>query len=159
VSTGVLLTAASGAGHPLIDLDFTVFVQLLLFFITAVAATKLLFHPYIKMRDERIAGIEGARDEATRMSAQADAQLAEYEVKVAQARSRAEEERRKLRGDAAAHEREVVDRTRAEAQAAQEQARETIASETEAARSQLEPRAAEIARAVASKLLGREVSQ
>ncbi len=158
MSSGVLLTAASAAEHPLIDLDFTVFVQLGLFFITALVATKFLFRPYLKMREERTAGIEGAREEATHMSAQADGQLAEYEVKLSKARGRAEDERRKLRSEASAHEREVLDKTHAEAVAAREAARKQITSQTETARAELKPRASEIAAAVASKLLGREVA-
>ena len=158
MSHGVLLTAAAGAEHPLIDLDFTVFVQLALFAITAFVASRVLFRPYLKMRDERSAGIDGARDEASRMSAQADAQLASYEGKLAQARGRAEDERRKLRAEAGAHEREVLDKTRADSMAAQEQAHATIAGQTESARRELRPRADQIAHELASKLLGREVA-
>ncbi|RMH41299.1 MAG: hypothetical protein D6689_11470 [Deltaproteobacteria bacterium] len=158
MSSSVWLAAASGGGHPLIDLDLTVAVQLVLFALTALVATRLLFRPYLAVRDERIAGIEGARAEAERMSAQADAQLADYETKLAQARARAEEERRKLRAEAAAHQREVLERTRERALAAQAEAAATIARETEAARAQLAPRADEIARAIAARLLGREVA-
>ena len=39
--------------HPLIDIDFTVFIQLLLFFVVAVIGSRLLFRPYLRMRDER----------------------------------------------------------------------------------------------------------
>ena len=155
---GVLLTAAAAAEHPLIDLDSTVFVQFILFALTAFVATRFLFRPYLKMREDRTAGIDGARDEASRTSAQADAQLAEYETKLSQARAHAEEERRKLRAEAAAHEREVLDKTRTEALTARNDAQKNIASETEAARAQLEPRAAELASALASKLLGREIA-
>ena len=158
MSHGVLLTAAAGAEHPLIDLDFTVFVQLALFAITAFVASRFLFRPYLQMRDDRSAGIEGARDEASRMSAQADAQLTDYEAKLAQARGRAEDERRKLRAEAATHEREVLDKTRADALDAQEQAHSTIATQADAARGELKPRAEQIARQLATKLLGREVA-
>jgi F-type H+-transporting ATPase subunit b len=158
MSSGVLLTAASGSEHPLIYLDFTVLVQLVLFALTALVATRFLFRPFLQMRDERIAGIEGARAEAARTTAQADAQATDYEGRLAQARARAEEERRKLRAEAAAHEREVVDRTRAQAVQAQTEAETRIAEQTAAARAQLRPRADEIAKAVAKKLLGREVS-
>ncbi len=152
------MIAASGGEHPLIDLDFTVLIQLVLFVTTAIIATKFLFKPYLRLREDRIAGIEGAREEATNMSAQADAQLADYEGKLSSARARAEEERRKLRAEAAAHEREVLEKTRSEAVTAQQQAAERINKETEAARAQLRPRADEIARSVATKLLGREVA-
>jgi F-type H+-transporting ATPase subunit b len=155
---GFILSAAAGAEHPLIDLDFTVLVQLVIFAVTAILATRLLFRPYLNMRDRRKAGIEGAREEAAHMSAEADAQLADYESKLRQARARAEEERRSLRAEAAAHEREVVAQTRAQALSAQEDARRTIEQQTEQARSQLAPRADQIAREIASKLLGRKVA-
>jgi len=156
--SGVLLTAASAAEHPLIDLDFTVFVQLFLFIITGLVASKFLFRPYLKMREERTAGIEGAREEASLTSAQADAQLAEYEVVLSKARGGAENERRMLRAEAAAHERHTLEATHAQAVAGREAARMTISKDTEIARQELKPRAHEIAAAVASKLLGREVA-
>jgi hypothetical protein len=51
---------------PLIDIDHTVWIQLLLFVLVAFVSTRLLFRPYLKVRDARTAGIEGARDEAAR---------------------------------------------------------------------------------------------
>ena len=65
------------AAHPLIDIDGTVFVQFALFLILFVIANKFLFQPYLALRERRKAGIEGARAEATKMSATADAKLAE----------------------------------------------------------------------------------
>ena len=53
--------------HPLIDIDHTVWIQLLLFFVVAFIASRLVFRPYLRMRDERTAGIEGARDEGARL--------------------------------------------------------------------------------------------
>ena len=152
------ILAASADSHPLIDLDMTVFVQLVIFLIASFVASRSLFRPYLRMRDDRAAGIEGAREEASAMSAQADAQLADYEQKLAGARSRAQEERRNLRAEAGAHEREVLDKTRVEAADALNKAQADIASQTEKARTELAPRADEIARAMASKLLGREVA-
>jgi len=150
--------AASGNSHPLIDLDMTVFIQLAIFLVASFVASRSLFRPYLRMRDERAAGIEGAREEASAMSAQADAQLADYEAKLASARSRAQDERRSMRAEAGAHEREVLDKTRSEAATALEKAQAEIQTQTEKARGELAPRAADIARAMATKLLGREVA-
>ena len=46
------------AGHPLIDIDLTVFVQFGLFLLLFVVANKLLFQPYLALRERRKAGIE-----------------------------------------------------------------------------------------------------
>jgi F-type H+-transporting ATPase subunit b len=154
--TSPLVTLASG--HPLIDIDGTVFVQFALFLVLAVFANRLLFQPYLALRERRRAGIDGARDEATQMTAQADAKLADYEKQLAQARNRANEEARKVRLEAAANEREVTDKARADAQKAIDQAQASMRAETDAARMQLMPQAQAIAKAMANKLLGREVA-
>lgn len=145
-------------GHPLIDIDLTVIVQFLLFLVLFFVANRLLFQPYLALRERRRAGIDGARAEAERMTAEADARLADYEKQLAVARDRANEEGRKVRLDAAAHEREVTDKARTQAQAALEEAQATVRRETEAARAQLLPQADALARAISSKLLGREVA-
>jgi F-type H+-transporting ATPase subunit b len=146
------------AAHPLIDIDYTVIVQFVLFLILLVVANKLLFQPYLKLRERRKAGIEGARAEAERMTAQADSKLADYEKQLAAARNRANDEGRKVRAEAAAHEKDVTDKARSEAQKSIDEATTKMRGEAEAARLQLLPQANTLARQIASKLLGREVA-
>jgi F-type H+-transporting ATPase subunit b len=144
--------------HPLIDIDLTVFVQFALFLILFWFSNKLLFQPYLALRQRRKDGIEGARAEAERMSASAEAKLAEYEKQLAGARSRANDEGRKVRQEAIAHEKEVTDKARATAQKTIDDATAKMRAETDAARLQLLPQAETLARKIASKLLGREVA-
>jgi F-type H+-transporting ATPase subunit b len=146
------------AAHPLIDIDGTVFVQFGLFLILLFVANKLLFQPYLQLRERRKAGIEGARAEAERMTASADAKLVDYEKQLAAARSRANDEGRKVRAEAAAHEKDVTDKARAEAQRSIDEATTKMRGEAEAARLQLLPQANTLAKQIASKLLGREVA-
>ena len=150
--------ASALAARPLIDLDLTVLVQFALFLITLWVSNKFLFQPYLRLREKRKAGIEGARAEAERMTAQAEAKLVDYEKKLAQARDRANEEGRKVRAEGMAHEKDVTDRARAEAQRAIDEATAKMRAETDAARAQLMPQADTLAREMASKLLGREVA-
>jgi F-type H+-transporting ATPase subunit b len=146
------------AGHPLIDIDATVIVQFVLFLVLFAIANRFLFQPYLRLRERRQAGIEGARAEATRMTAQADAKLADYEKQLAVAREGANDEARKIRAEASRIEREETDRARDKAQKALDEAQSTVRRETEAARGQLLPQADALARSIASKLLGREVA-
>lgn len=146
------------AGHPLIDIDLTVFVQFALFLVVFVVGNKFLFQPYLKLRARRKLGIEGAKAEADRIAAQAEAKLADYETQVRQARGRANEDGRKIRAEAAAHEKSVTDASRAAAQKALEDATAKMRTEADAARLQLLPQANALARQIASRLLGREVS-
>jgi F-type H+-transporting ATPase subunit b len=146
------------SGHPLIDIDLTVLVQFGLFLVLFYVSNKLLFQPYLKLRERRKEGIEGARAEADQMTASADAKLADYEKQLAAARNRANEEGRKVRAEAATHEKDVTEKARAEAQKSIDEAAAKMRQETEAARLQLLPQANALARQIASKLLGREVA-
>ena len=146
------------AAHPLIDIDLTVVVQFVLFLILLGVANKLLFQPYLQLRERRKAGIEGARAEAERMTAQADSKLADYEKQLGAARNRANDEGRKVRAEAAAHEKDVTDKARTAAQKSIDDATAKMRAETDAARLQLLPQATTLARQIASKLLGREVA-
>jgi len=152
-----LLSVAAG-NVPLIDIDLTVLIQLALFGVMFFAANKLLFQPYLKLREKRIAGIDGARSEAERMSAEADGKLADYETKLASARAKAGEEQRKIRAEASAHEREVTDEARATAQKALDEASAIVRRDTTAARAELVPQSQLIARRMAKQLLGREIA-
>jgi F-type H+-transporting ATPase subunit b len=154
----MLLTLASAAEHPMIDIDLTVFVQFGIFVVMALASTQLLFKPYLRMREEREAGMEGARKEAENLSAEADAKLADYETKLATARARAQEERRKIRADAAEHLQTITSEARDAAQAAMEVASTKVKTETDTARAELMPRADALASEIVSKLLGRSVA-
>jgi len=145
-------------GHPLIDVDLTVVVQFVLFLVLFVIANRLLFQPYLRLRERRREGIDGARAEAERMTAQADAKLAEYEKQLGGARNRANEEGRKVRTEATTHEKDVTDKARAAAQKAIDEATAKMRAETDAARLQLLPQAETLAKKIASKLLGREVA-
>jgi F-type H+-transporting ATPase subunit b len=146
------------SGQPLIDIDLTAVLQFALFLVVYFLGNKLLFQPYLALRERRKAGIDGARAEAERLTAEADAKLADYQKQLGIARDRASEEGRKVRLEAAAHEKDVTDKARATAQAAIDEAQAKMRAETDAARAQLMPQADAIARSIASKLLGREVA-
>lgn len=154
----MLLTLASAGEHPMIDIDLTAFIQFGIFVIMALASTQWLFKPYLRMREERDAGIDGARKDAANLSAEADAKLADYEEKLASARARAQDERRKIRADAAEHLQTITNEARTAAQSAMEAASTKVKTETETARKELMPKADALASDIVSKLLGRSVA-
>ena len=145
-------------GEAIIDIDWTAAVQLGLFLLLFLVCNALLFQPYLRLRARRREGIQGAREEATRMTAEADARLADYESKLATARTRAGEEQRKVRAEAAAYERETTDAARKAAMKALDEANAKVQADTEAARKQLLPQAQVLAKTMASRILGREVA-
>lgn len=154
----MLMTLASAAEHPLIDIDNTAFIQFAIFVVMALASTQLLFKPYLRMREERDQGMDGARKEAESLSAEADAKLADYEQKLAAARARAQEERRTIRAEAAEHLESITAKARSSAQEAIQAAHDKVQTETEKARADLLPKADTLAGDMVTKLLGREVA-
>jgi F-type H+-transporting ATPase subunit b len=152
------LVTVVAAEHPLIDIDLTVVLQFIIFAVLFFVLNAMVFQPYMRLREARRAGIEGAREEADRMTAEADAKLVDYEKSLAAARARANDEGRKVRAEASAHEKDVTDKARATAMAAMNEAQDKVRSETTSARAELMPQADAIARQMASKLLGREVA-
>lgn len=154
----VLGTLAAGGEHPLIDIDGTLFIQFGLFLVMAFLVTQWLFKPYLRMREQREQGIDGAIKEAEDMASQADGRLAEYESKLAKARARAHDEQRKLRIEANAYQAEVTSKARTEANSAMNESRDKLEVEVDKARAELMPQAESLASEIASKLLGRKVA-
>jgi len=148
----------SVGSHPLIDIDWTIAIQFVLFLVMMFVANRLLFQPYLRLRERRAEGIEGARAEAERMTAEADAKLVDYEKQLAAARTRSSDEQRKIRAEANAHEREVTSAARATAVQALDEAQTRVRGETEAARKELLPRAESLGKDMAKRILGREVA-
>jgi F-type H+-transporting ATPase subunit b len=153
-----LALAAAAQETPLVDLDLTVFVQLVIFIVTALVLSKYLFRPFLEMRAARGEGIEGAREESVRMDDEARAKIADYEARFAKAKGKALEERAKVRTEALDQEREIVEVSRKETESVLVSARGKLAADAATARAQLAPRAQEIASAIAKKVLGREVA-
>jgi F-type H+-transporting ATPase subunit b len=154
----VLAAAVPAKDPPVIDLDSTVFLQLGIFLVTAFILSQLLFKPYLRVKAAREAGIEGAKDEARRMEEEAKAKVAQYETAYGRAKVTAQAERVKLHGEAMERERQITGAAFKSSQGAVEDARKNLETEAAKARAALEPRAQEIARAIAKKVLGREVA-
>jgi F-type H+-transporting ATPase subunit b len=153
----LMLVAAEDA-PPLIDLDGTVFVQFGLFLVLFIVLSQILWKPFLKLRDERQAGMGGAREQAEEMGAKSRELTDRYDRKVAETKAKATDERNKLRVEAANREREILEAARQKAQAAQGAARKKIAEQSEAAKGKLEVEAAALAKTVAGRVLGREVA-
>lgn len=159
LSPQLLLLAMSSEEKvpPVIDIDGTVLIQFGLFLVMYFVLKHMFFEPYLAMRKQRSAGIEGAREEAERMEARAKELEREHERRFQSARAKAEEERLRLRGEGQARERELLTEARGVASAKLAAARKQIDAETQAASIELQQKAQPLARQIASKILGREV--
>jgi F-type H+-transporting ATPase subunit b len=155
--TPLTLLAAGGHEIPLVDFDNTVFVQLGIFLLLLIVLTRFVFKPYLALRAERSLKIEGAREEAQKLSEDAALKLTGYEEQILRTRKEAAVTRLELRKEGESAAASKLAEARGAADATLEAARQKLGKSADAAALALRARADVIARAIAQKLLGREV--
>jgi F-type H+-transporting ATPase subunit b len=155
----MLLAAAPQAHEPqLIDVDGTIFVQLGLFLLLVAVLYQFLWKPYLRVREERVTRVEGYRQDAARLDAEAETRLAKLESELAEARRVGVGERAAARAEALAREHVLLAEAQAAAQKTLTDARTQLGATLAAERVKLQQRAVEIGRETARKILGREVT-
>ena len=154
------LSAFLGAllsGGSIIDLDGTVFVQLGMFFVAFVVLYALVFKPMVAVLEAREAAIDGAKDEAKHLEQEVKDKQASFESELRKVRSASGEERERLRLEGQTIERKLLDTVRAETTELVSEARVRLEVEAKTARAELASARPELARQIASKVIGREV--
>jgi F-type H+-transporting ATPase subunit b len=155
----LLSTAAPQSHEPqLIDLDGTAFVQFGLFLLLMLVLRQFLWRPYLKVLGERTTRVDGYRQDAVRLEAEAAARLAKAELALAEARRMGAGERVLARAAAHKREQELLAAANAGAQKTLAEARARVSATLTAERANLQQTAAEFGRQAARKILGREVS-
>jgi len=154
----LLLQAAPEAHEPqLIDVDHTVFIQLGIFLLLMFVLNTFLWKPYLRVRTERVARVEGYREEAVKLEADAQTRLARADAALAEARRVGAGERAVARAEAHTREQTLLAEATAAAQRKLADARGRLAAVVEAERKKLEADSSEVAMSAARKILGREV--
>jgi F-type H+-transporting ATPase subunit b len=141
-----------------VDLDGSLFVQLVLFVLLLIVLKPLLFDPMMKLFEEREKRIEGTRRKASKEDKKSAEALAQYEKTLADARAAGAAERDRLRADGAKKESELLAQVRAATAATLEEGRGALAKEASQARAALRSEAPILGRELAGRVLGREVS-
>jgi F-type H+-transporting ATPase subunit b len=153
-----LLTAAPQSHEPqLIDVDKTIFVQLGIFLLLLFVLGRFLWKPYLRVRTERVARVEGYREEAARLEADAQQRLTRADLALAEARRVGAGERAVARAEAHAREQTLLAEANAAAQRKLAEARTRLDAVIEGERQKLQAESSEVAMEAARKILGREV--
>ena len=153
-----MLGAASGGGGVSIDFDRTFIAQMVLFALLVVVLKPLLFDPVLKVFEQREVRTEGAKAEARKMQEQAGVLLRKYEKKLEEVNQVAAEERDRLRTETAKLEAEIIGEARMATARIVEDGRKKISEDINAIRFDLGKQSERIARDMAARVLGREVS-
>jgi F-type H+-transporting ATPase subunit b len=142
----------------LLDIDSTVFVMLGLFLLLAFILTRWLWKPYLRVRDERVRRVEGARAEAERLEVNSAGRLARIEAQLAEARKAGNAERAQMRAQALVREQQIVAEAQAAAHKMLAEARTKLDAALTTERGRLEASAATLGREIAEKTLGRRLA-
>lgn len=153
----VLLAAKGHEPPPIIDIDYTVVVQFGIFIMLLLVLSRFVFRPWLEIHKERSENIEGAREQAGTLDSEADEKFTRYEEKISYARKDAAKVRARVRGEGEERANEILGDARHKTEAKIERARQRTAKSIEKAEVELRRHADEVAKAMASKLLGREV--
>lgn len=148
-------TAPQAGESQLLDIDNTVFVMLGLFLVLAFILTQWLWKPYLRVREERVRRVEGAREEADRLEADAAARLARIEAQLTEARKASQAERAQARTAAVAREQEIVAAAQEAARKQLLEARSKLDIALASERTRLATHAQSLGREIAAKALGR----
>jgi len=152
-----LLAGTSSEGGVILDFDMTFLVQMVIFAAFVIVMKPLLFDPLMKLFEERERRTEGAKLLARRMDERAGQLLRRYETELDTVRRSAAEERDKLRAEAQHLEAKILAEARADAAKFIEEGKRKLELEKQAVRAELSTRASDIARDIASRVLGREI--
>jgi F-type H+-transporting ATPase subunit b len=155
-SVSVAPLAAAAGGAVTLDLDKTLVVQMLLFMVLIVVLKPLLFDPVLRVFEQREQRTEGARAEARALQEKAGELLRKYEKELERLRQMATQERERLRGEASRLEAEILSEAREASNKIVENGRSRIETELRAVEQQLSARTDELAKSMASRVLGRE---
>jgi F-type H+-transporting ATPase subunit b len=151
--------AASEGGHEggLISLDKSLIVQVINFLILLVILQRLLYKPFLAKMGERTQAIQKSLDEAQAARAEATRQQEENETRLRAAHAEAAAIRAQAMKEASEEQKRLVEAARAESQRLVESAKAQMDADVRRAREELRREVADLATAVAEKLVRRSL--
>ncbi|HXN32598.1 MAG TPA: ATP synthase F0 subunit B [Polyangiaceae bacterium] len=157
-SLGAGLLAAGVAPQAInVDIDLTFVVQVVLFVALTLVLKPVLFDPMLRLFEERERRIEGAKVQARKIDDKSASALGKYEAEMTKARMVASAERDRIRAEGLSREQQILGSARAASAKVVDEGKRTAHAEAERVRRALKSEATEMARDIASRVLGREV--
>ena len=141
----------------MIQLNFTLFIQLANFLILLVILNAILYKPILAKIREREALIKGDQDKAAALEQQVADQEKRHQEELAKSRLIASEEKKTLMAEAKKKEVDILSGSRAESTKIVDEMKAAIRDEAEAARKTLKADMTPLANSITEKLLGRSI--
>jgi F-type H+-transporting ATPase subunit b len=157
-TTTLLAAAPRSAEAQLLDIDGTVFVMLGIFLVLLLILWVFLWKPYLRVRDERVARVDGAREKAAQLDTDSAARLARIETALAEAQRHGNAETGKLRLEAQSREQQIITEAQDAARKMMVQARAEIDAALATEKANLQRHTDLLGRQIAEKALGRRLA-
>jgi F-type H+-transporting ATPase subunit b len=140
-----------------INLNFTLLIQLINFLALLFILNQILYKPIIAKMREREARIRQDREQALELDQKVAAQEDEHQEKLTQARQSASQEKAALMAEAKKKESDILEKARTEAGKIVDNMRAAIQADAEQVRGTLNAQVTPLAQAITEKILGRPV--
>src|SRR5712692_10166076 len=137
--------------------DYTVVYQIIFFLILWLILNKILFRPYLALLDERERKTTGTLRETADLEREGELLKAQYEEKIAQAKDAGYAIREAIIKEARQQSEKLLAQAREQAMGVLERSRQEVQTQVEKERQLARAEAANIARDMVSKILGRNV--
>ncbi len=141
----------------MIDIDYTLWIQLVNFIILIFILNVLLYKPILGIMEKRKQQFDGARDEVRTLHESVEKKMAEYEEAVRKAKQAAMEQKAEYVKEGAEEARKIVDAVRGVIPKMMEEFQGKMNREIEEARGVLKNQSQRLSLEIAEKVLGRSL--
>ena len=141
----------------MIELNFTLIIQLVIVLSLMAILTQILFKPFLSVLEERRNRIEGAEKRAKDLQQQAEELIERYREAIASGQAQGAGIRDEIRKTSLAEETEILQKAMDEANRLIQEVKTRISEEARAARIDLRLQAHNLSREITEKILGRSV--
>ncbi len=142
----------------MIDLNFTIIIQLAVVLSLMVILSQVAFKPFLTLLEARRERIEGAEARTREIEQRAEKLIEQYREALSAAQAQGATIREELRRESLAKEMEILQKAMEEATQIIKEMKIKIAEETGLARAQLRLQAQNLSREIAARILGRPLS-
>ena len=141
----------------MIELNFTVIIQLAILLILMVALSKILFKPFLRVLQERRDWVEGAEKKARELQQRTEELWERYRDSMSAAQAQGAAIRDEIRKEGLSKETEILQKAMEEANRFLEGMKAEVQEESQASRAGLRLHAQNLSREMAEKMLGRSI--
>ncbi len=141
----------------MVDIDFTMFIQLVLFLLLIWILNQVLYKPLLKVMDRRKDILDKAQEEVKTVQETIDRRVAEYEEKIRAAKMEAMGQKGDLAKEGATAAKVITDKAKGEISVLMGEFQAKLDKELASARDLLRNQSRAISLQIAEKVLGRSI--